>query len=321
MSQFERIYRIHDLLRNARRPVPMRTLTETLEVSRNTITRDFAYMRDYLGAPIVYEQQHNGHLYDPEEPRFELPGFWMNASELHALLACEQLLEAVQPGLMGPHLAPLRKRIRSLLGEGGENAERINERIRIQPMLTRNAPESVFSAVAEATLRNLKLTFNYTSRSREQTSARTLSPQRLVHYRSNWYLLAWCHDAQGLRLFSLDRMDHPTVTSETATECAPETIDAQHNASFGIFTGEPTQTAHLRFSPRAARWAAEETWHREQDGEWQDDGCFHLYVPYADPTELVMEVLRYGPEVEVMEPENLRRDVADRISRMHGVYW
>jgi len=188
-------------------------------------------------------------------------------------------------------------------------------------MLSRSAPEAVFSSVAEATLRGLQLTLDYTSRSREETRNRTLSPQRLLHYRSNWYLLAWCHDADDLRLFSLDRMQHPTVTSETATECAPESIDARHNASFGIFTGEPTQSGHLRFSPQAARWAAEETWHPRQKGEWNADGFYHLHVPYSDSTELVMEVLRYGPEVEVLEPNSLRQTIADKISQTYKIYW
>ena len=321
MSQIERIYRIHDTLRSARRPVPMQTLMENLEASRNTITRDFQFMRDILGAPITYNREHNGHEYDPEEPVFELPGFWMNASELHALLASEQLLEAVQPGLMTPHLSPLKERIRELLGDDGDTAQRLNERIRIQPILARHAPESIFRNAAEATLRGLRLKTDYTSRSREQTQNRKISPQRLLHYRSNWYLLGWCHEAEALRLFSLDRMSAPSVTSDEAIECPPETIDAEFSASFGIFTGEADQTAHLCFSPRAARWSAEETWHSDQKGRWEDDGYFHLYVPYADSTELVMEVLRYGPEVEVMAPEALRQEVADQIERMHSLYW
>lgn len=110
MSRFDRIYKIHDLLRNASRPVPMRRFQEELEVSRNTITRDFEYLRDTLGAPIVYCREQNGHQYDPADPVFELPGFWMNASELYALLACEQLLESVQPGMMSHRLAPLPPR-------------------------------------------------------------------------------------------------------------------------------------------------------------------------------------------------------------------
>lgn len=299
----------------------MQRFMEALETSRNSITRDFQFMREILGAPIIYNREYNGHQYDPREPVFELPGFWMNASELYALLASEQLLEAVQPGLMTPHLAPLRNRIRELLGSQGSEADRLGERIRIEPILARTAPEAIFRSVAEATLRGLRLNVTYTSRSRDQTQDRHLSPQRLLHYRSNWYLLGWCHAAEALRLFSLDRMASPAVASEEAYECPTATIDAEFGASFGIFTGQAKQTAHLRFSARAARWSAEEIWHPNQEGHWADDGRYHLYVPYADPTELIMEVLRYGPEVEVLDPEALRREMAEQIARLHELYW
>gem|GEM_PF-5379226 len=59
-------YRILGLLRSARQPVPMRRLIEELGVTRNTITRDFEYLRDFFGAPIVYDRDCNGHYYDPE---------------------------------------------------------------------------------------------------------------------------------------------------------------------------------------------------------------------------------------------------------------
>ena len=75
MGRFDRIYKIHDLLRNARKPVPMRVFTETLEASRNTVTRDFEYLRDSLGAPLEYCREYKSHCYDLDAPVFELPGF------------------------------------------------------------------------------------------------------------------------------------------------------------------------------------------------------------------------------------------------------
>ena len=319
MSRFYRIYRIHELLRNATKPVPMRKFMEDLEASRNTITRDFEYLRDSLGAPIEYSREENGHHYPPEAPVFELPGFWMNPAELYALLACEHLLENVQPGLITNHLAPLRSRIRDLLGESGHDAETISERIRIQPIQTRSAEHQTFDPVAEATLAGKCLTFHYLSRSSSTDKLRTVHPQRLVHYRSNWYLLAICNEANALRLFSLDRMTGPSVSAHPSRKASKDDLDAFIGSGFGIFGGAATQTAHLKFSEHAARWGAEEIWHEGQKSEWQEDG-FHLHVPYSDQRELVMEILRYGPDVEVVAPESLRREVADRVRRMAEIY-
>jgi len=319
VSRFDRIYRIHELLRNARRPVPMQRFMGALEASRNTITRDFEFLRDSLGAPLEYCREQNGHRYNPNAPVFELPGFWMNPGELYALLACEQLLENVQPGLICHRLAPLRERIRQLLGESGHDAETVSERVQVQPIQVRTARHKTFDPIAEATLAGKQIQFDYSSRSSRVGGSRTVHPQKLLHYRSNWFLLAHCHSANDLRLFSLDRISQPELLAVPAQRLTTESLDAYTSSSFGIFGGQPKATAHLRFSEHAAQWVAEEQWHKDQRGEWLDDG-YHLYVPYSDERELVMDVLRYGAEVEVIGPEELRGEVMERVRKMVGIY-
>lgn len=319
MSRFDRIYKIHELLRSAHKPVPMRVFMEALEASRNTITRDFEYLRDSLGAPLEYCREANGHQYAPDAPVFELPGFWMNAAELYALLACEQLLENVQPGLISARLAPLKEKIRHLLGESGHDAEQVSDRIRIQPIQARSASPSTFDPVAEATLSGYQLRFRYMARSSQDAKNRWVHPQRLLHYRSNWYLLALCCEADALRLFSLDRIADAETDRTLARKLDADELDTYMSAGFGIFGGEPKDTAHLRFSNHAAQWVADELWHPEQVGQWQDDG-YHLTLPYADERELVMDILRHGADVEVLGPETLRREVIRRIREMADKY-
>lgn len=320
VSRIDRLYKIHDLLRNARHPVPMKRFMEELEATRNTVTRDFEYLRDTLGAPLEYVREQNGHRYNPEAPVFEMPGFWMNPGELYALLACEQLLENVQPGLLASRLAPLKSRIRNLLGSTGHDAERVSERIHIQPLQSRTTPHPVFDPVAEATLDGRAMQLTYSNRSDARHAERSVHPQRLLHYRSNWYLLAWCEQAGALRLFSLDRIRLPRVTDQPARRVPEQTLDQHTGSGFGIFGGQHKAVAHLRFNEHAARWVAEELWHADQQGEWKEDG-FHLQVPYSDSRELTMEILRYGPDVEVLGPEELREEVAGRVRAMVGIYW
>lgn len=319
MNRLERFYKIHDLLRRARRPVSMSRLEEALESSRNTITRDIAYLRDYFGAPIIYNRELNGHQYDPAAPVFELPGLWMNASELHALLVCEQLLESAQPGLFGEKLGPLKQRIRKLLGDASGSSDTLIERVQVQHFQMRSVDERLFFPVADATLSGRQLVFQYRGRKKNDQSERHVDPQRLLHYRNNWYLIAWCYTAQALRQFSLDRVDQVQVLETKGRRLKKEELDSFASASFGIFSGRPTGTAHLRFSEQAARWVAEETWHQDQQGEWREDG-YHLLVPYSDPTELIMEILRQGPDVEVLAPGDLRHLVAQRIDQMRKYY-
>ena len=75
----------------------------------------------------------------------------------------------------------------------------------------------------------------------------------------------------------------------------------------------------LRFSPAAARWVADEEWHPEQVGRLEKGGHYVLEVPYADPTELIMDILRHGHHVEVLEPAALRVEIKDRLRLALGM--
>jgi predicted DNA-binding transcriptional regulator YafY len=76
----------------------------------------------------------------------------------------------------------------------------------------------------------------------------------------------------------------------------------------------------LRFAPRAARWVSTQSWHSAQRARLEPDGSYVLEIPYADDRELVMEILRFGDEVEVVGPEELRKKIKDKLAAALGRY-
>ena len=318
MNRAERIFRLHKLLKG-RRPVPLRRLMEELDASKATVNRDLGYMRDFMEAPIVYDHAANGHRYDPRAPEFELPGLWFNQSELHALLASEQLLEAVQPGLLSPHIGPLRARIRRLLEQSGASADTVTSRILLRTAARRRVAPGIFGNVAGAVLNGRVLDLEYRGRERGEATTRSVHPQRLMHYRDNWYLIAWCEKAKDLRTFSLDCIAAAREQPRKVKASDETALERHLGASFGVFTGEARAWAVLRFNARAARWVAAEEWHPDQIGQWQGED-YELQVPYSDPRELMMDILKYGPNVEVIAPDELRRDVAGRVREAAARY-
>jgi predicted DNA-binding transcriptional regulator YafY len=142
---------------------------------------------------------------------------------------------------------------------------------------------------------------------------RIVSPQRLAHYRDNWYLDAWCHSRQALRSFAVDRIRRVKVLDTPADNIPEIQLDAHFADGYGIFAGAAKHTAILRFTPQRARWVADERWHPQQQGRFLDDGAYELQIPYADSRELVMDILRHVPEVEVVAPEELRQEIRARL--------
>lgn len=317
MAQTERLYKLKAWL-DAGRCLDRDTLLRELEVSFATLKRDLALLRDRFNAPVVFDRERGGWRLDRQQPRigpqYELPGLWFTAEEIHALLTMQHLLAHLDAGgLLGPHIDPLMRRLGEILGSGTPPRSDVARRIRVQTVGARRVHLPHFQAVGSALLKRRRLVIDYHGRSSAQDSEREVSPQRLVHYRDNWYLDAWCHLRNNLRSFSVDTIRRVRLLDQPAIDVPDGELDATLGAGYGIFAGQQVQWARLRFSADRARWVAAETWHSQQRGQWDDAGRWLLELPYADPRELVMDILRHMPEVEVLGPDRLREEVVARM--------
>ncbi len=316
MDRTERFH-IIDMMLAGPGVVTFQAMQDRLEVSRATLKRDLEYLRNRLNAPIVWDRDTGGYRFEQDERvggQYELPGLWFSAEEIHALLTMQHLLANLDAGgLLGPHIQPLMARLTALLGSGRHPAEEIRKRIKLIPLAARPLSLEHFAAIGSALLRRKRLYIRYYAKSSDEVSEREVSPQRLVHYRENWYLDAWCHLREGLRSFAVDGIQQAEILESHARDIPARTLDAVLGAGYGIFSGQKIAWAKLRFSPERARWVALEQWHPKQRGRLMRNGRYLLEVPYADDRELVMDILRHVPEVEVLAPKSLRDRVAAKL--------
>jgi predicted DNA-binding transcriptional regulator YafY len=316
MERTERFYKIQNLLRS-RHFVSMQDFMSELGISRATFKRDLEYLRDRMRAPIVYDRDQKAYGFDPaiaDSQLWQLPGLWFSADELQALLTMDRLLGDLQPGVLSELIAPLRKRLRGLLESGEHSADDIARRIKILSMGSRRVAPAHFRTIATAVLTRKRLQLRHQRRQDGEVIDREVSPQRLVHYRDNWYLDAWCHKRQALRTFGLDAIETALVVPDKEVkEIGEDTLERHYASGYGIFAGAATQDAVLQFGASSARWVSRETWHPEQIGTPQLDGTYLLQFPYSQEPELVMDILKYGADVQVLAPESLRKAVAEKL--------
>lgn len=207
-------------------------------------------------------------------------------------------------------LAATERNVSDVLASSGHDSGKLAKKIVIRPFEQRPSAPDCFGHVTAALVQEVRLRIHYYSRSTDKEKERDISPLRLVHYRNTWYLLAWCHHAQDLRTFALDAIRSARVLSKPAHLIDEAELNALFLEGFGIFLLRSTRTATLRFAPRVARWVKMQRWHHQQQFEHDDSGHLLLTLPYSDDTELIMEILRHGPEVEVLDPPELRNKVA-----------
>lgn len=317
MSQSERLYRLMSWLDSGRCLSREWLLTE-MGVSRATLMRDIAYLRDRMFAPVAYDSERRGWYMDRRESspgtRCELPGLWFDGHELAALLTMQHLLGQLDAsGFLADRIEPLRERVVELLGAGLQADAQPAGRIRLASVGTRRLHLPHFQMVARALLQRRCLRIGYHARSRQRTTQRTVSPQRLVYYRDNWYLDAWCHARDALRSFAVDSIVAAQMLDEVARDIPEVDLDDVLAAGYGIFAGAQVRWATLRFGAERARWVSAEVWHPQQQSQWDAEGRWVLRLPFADPRELVMDILRHVPEVEVLAPYDLEEEVLRRL--------
>ena len=321
MDRLERFYKIDQLLKE-RKVVSFALFKEKLGMSRASVKRDLEYMRNRFNAPIEYDRELNGYRFGKPRsgPRYELPGLWFNATEIYALLTTLQLLSNLQPGLLDGQVAPVLERLRSILGTGDHSWEEVVKRMRIFLPERREGKSEYFSVVAAALLKRSRVWIRHYNRKEDRETEREVSPQRLVHYRDNWYLDAYCHLREDLRSFAVDAIRDASLRDTRAKEVPASELDEYLGSGYGIFAGRKVEWATLKFTPEAARWVSAQNWHPKQRTRVEKDGSFVLELPYAEDRELVMEILKFGADVEVVAPESLRARVAEDLKRAAGRY-
>jgi predicted DNA-binding transcriptional regulator YafY len=312
VDRTERFYKIDQLLKDSK-VVTFARFQDVLGVSRATLKRDLVYMRDRFNAPIEFDRHANGYRFGKPRtgPRYELPGLWFNATEIYALLTTLQLLGNLQPGLLGAELPALINRLHAILGSGDHSWKEVEKRIRIFQPERREGDAAWFSVIAAALLKRSRLFIRHYNRNEDRVTEREVSPQRLVHYRDNWYLDAYCHLREDLRSFAMDAIQNAVLKDTTAKEVPKAEMDEYLGSGYGIFAGREVEWATLKFTLKAARWVSAQRWHPDQRHRVEKDGSYVLEIPYADDRELVMEIMKFGPEVEVLAPPTLRSHVSD----------
>lgn len=297
--------------------VPRTDFLHALEVSPATFKRDLEYLRSRMRADIIYDRDTGGYRFDPKTKgkKVELPGLWFSEKEATALVLMQHLLSNLdRSGLIGSHIDPLMDIIDGILGQSETSAKALRKRLKVFGMAARKASLENFEDVGFALLNRKRIKIGYHSKGRDETTIREVSPQRMIYYRDNWYLDAWCHLRNDLRSFAIDGIRAVQLLDKKAEEIPEKQLHENFAESYGIFSGRATKRAKLKFTPERARWVSGETWHGQQIGKFEPDGSYVLEFDYNNDTELVMDILKHGAGVEVLAPEELKRHVKKALS-------
>ena len=167
---------------------------------------------------------------------------------------------------------------------------------------------TTLAAVKRGLSERRKLRIRYRSGSKSEASDRTVQPYALVVASGHWYLLAHCESRGEVVSFRLDRMEGVEQLDDAYEIPTTFSVDEHLNDRKVLRTGAPAKM-RVRYSPRIARWIA------EREGLEPDaDGSLTMDHPLLDVQWGVRHVLQYGPDAEVLEPDDVRAEVGRRVA-------
>jgi len=296
------------------------TAAVALEVHARTIARDLEFLRDSWGAPVEFSHEHNGYFY--RDPDYTLPLQRLSEGELIALFLAERVMQQYKNTPFAKDLATaFRKLTMALPDEVTINLNHLIESFSFRQPAERAVDLKCFQSLARAVRERRRLELLYWTASRDETCRRVVDPYHLTSIDGDWYLIAYCHLREEIRMFVPARIKQLQVTDECFEPPSDFRVDDFLDASFRVMRndGKPRQI-RLRFKPSAARYVVEKVWHPSQQVLKKKDGSLILTLALDHFLEVKRWVLAHGAGCEVLEPAELREDVQRELREAFKLY-
>jgi predicted DNA-binding transcriptional regulator YafY len=295
------------------------TLARLLEVNPRTVHRDIDCLRDQLGAPIVYDPLHNGYSYN--DPSYRIPFQQVTEGEFVALFLAERLLRQYHATPFAADLARIFRKFAAFCdGPMALDPEHLAQAYAIRQKPPAPAEVERFRQLHRAVREGRRLELVYYTASRDLTQRRVVDPYGLA-LTEDWYLVAFCHLREDVRIFAPGRIQELQETGERFERPADFNLQAYLDQGFKTMRGlGPPQTVRLRFAPAAAIYVREKKWHPTQKITENPDGGLTLEFRVNHLLEVKRWVMSFGAECEVVEPEELRDEIGTEIRKMLARY-
>jgi predicted DNA-binding transcriptional regulator YafY len=301
----ERLINLVALLLETGRPLTFEQIRTSLgaydQEDRASAKRQFERDKDLLrqiGIPVEVEATD---VWDVEEgyriprERYELPDISFTPEEAAALFVAMRAA-----GTDGGASEALGKLLpgagRAVLAASGSEA-----------FAAVDAAGPSLRQVGEAVMERRRVRFTYRP-AQGEGGERKVDAWGLVFRRGAWYLVGGDRDRGEPRSFRLSRIASEIDTVGEAEPPPPEFRAADHLMAGPWGVGEPQTTARVAFSPKVVWLVLREVPGAEEVGV-RDDGWTEVEVPAAAGEAFVSWVLSFGPDAELLEPEELRAEV------------
>ena len=317
-TKLERIYWIDQQIRAERYP-NAHTVQAHFELRSTRIAYEDRKFMIRLGAPIKYNKSRGGWYYT--DTTYFLPAIMLTREEITAFFLGEELFSRY---LGTPFEAPLRlalDKIKQYLPEHvGYDLQKEAAVFTFTGGGRAMVDPELLLELNNAILSKHSIEMEYYSASSGQTNMRTVDPYHLHNIHGDWYLIAYCHTRREPRDFLTSRIKAHKRLPSTFQIAPSFSLNAYLETGFLAERATEPENIVIKFDEYQARWIRERRWHTSQQIEELPSGELILHLRVGGVDEVKRWVMGYGSHAEVLEPENLRREIKEEIEKMKKIY-
>ena len=293
-----------------RQGIPLAAAAAEFGITEKQLVKDLELLfvcgtPGHMPDDLIEAEWSDGHVYLNNVGAIARP-LRLGVDEALALLVGLRALADV-PGL---HDRDALERTRAKLEAAAGDSAAASEAVAVE-VVRRPGP---LADVREALARDRRVHLTYFVPSRDETTERDVDPVRLLMVDGRWYLEGWCHRAEEVRLFRLDRIEALTVL-EVATE--PREVPPR-DLREGLFRPSPDDTVVTLELDPGARWIVD--YYPVESVEELPDEHLLVRLRAADDRWLRNLVLRLGGDARVLDPPALAEAVRERAEEALEAY-
>ncbi len=196
--------------------------------------------------------------------------------------------------------------------------ERLSGRVAVEDI---PSGRMYLTAIMDAMLDGNVLRAGYKKYAADEESRYTLHPYALKEVAKRWYLVAYCEERQGLRVYGLDRLTSVESSGEHFTMPAGFDVDELFADSYGVYLtdNEPCEI-RFRATEREAQYIRDLPLHHSQKEVETVEGGVIFSIFVRPNRSLMMEFLHLGSEIEVLSPAGVRSELAGMLREAAALY-
>ncbi|MBU2699962.1 putative DNA-binding transcriptional regulator YafY [Sporomusaceae bacterium BoRhaA] len=300
--KISRLFEITIILLN-KGTVTARELAERFGVSTRTIYRDIDVLST-AGVPVYMNKGNGGGISLLEN--YAISRTIISDQESESLLLAVKTLQATQY----PELDKVLQKMGSIF----KNASH-NDWVEIDFSHWGSMPNerNKFNDIKRAMLQRKVIRFDYVDADGCRSN-RLAEPEKLLYKGSSWYLIAYCRQRQDHRMFRISRLKNVDIT---AGKFVPKRFPVPEKGEMKS-SSKPLVQLNLRFQAKVLNRLYDEF----DDAliTKNDDGSFDVKVVFPEDEWVYGYIMSFGNFVEVLEPEHIRKIIADRMEQALKIY-